>query len=77
MCDSGTSGFGVKEGPTLLPVEGFPTAPSSYPEPPVSVLSYVDPDASARSSPIRVAADGPEMDVFQSYLSTSHRPARL
>ena len=53
------------------PVEGFPTAPSSSPEPPpVPMLSYVDPDASSRSSPIRVAADGPEMDVFQSYLSS-------
>ena len=54
--------------PLEEPVEGFPTAPSSYPEPPVPVLSYVDPDASSRSSPMRVAADVPEMDVFQSYL---------
>ena len=35
------------------------------------MLSCVDPDASSRSSPIRVAADGLEMDVFQSYLSSS------
>ena len=55
--------------PLEEPVEGFPMAPSSYPEPPVPVLSYVDPDASSRSSPIRVAAVDPEMDVFQSYLS--------
>ena len=56
--------------PLEEPVEGFPMAPSFYPEPPVPVLSYVDPDASSRSSPIRVAADGPEMDVLQSYLSS-------
>ena len=52
--------------PLEEPVEGFPTAPSSYPEPLVPVLSYIDPDASSRSSPLRVAADGPEMDVFPS-----------
>ena len=56
--------------PLEEPVEGFPTAQSSYPERPVPVLSYVDPDASSRSFPIRVAADGPGMDVFQSYLSS-------
>ena len=56
--------------PLEEPVEGFPTAPSSYPETPVLVLSYVDPDASSRSSPLRVAADGPEMGVFQSFLSS-------
>ena len=49
--------------PLEEPVEGFTMAPSSYPEPPVPVLSYVDPDSSSRSSPLRVAADGPEMDV--------------
>ena len=56
--------------PLEEPVEGFPMAPSSYQEPPVPVLSYVDPDASSRSSPIQVAAVGPEMVVFQSYLSS-------
>ena len=56
--------------PLEEPVEGFPTTPSSYPEPLVPVLSYVDPDTSSRSSPIWVAAVGPEMDVFQSYLSS-------
>ena len=56
--------------PLEEPVESFPTAQSSDPEPLVPVLSYVDPDASSRSSPIQVAADGPKMDVFQSYLSS-------
>ena len=56
--------------PLEEPVEGFPMAPSSYPEPPVPVLSYVDTDTSSRFSPLRVVAVGPEMDVFEPYFSS-------
>ena len=42
-------------------------APSTYPEPPVPVLPYDDPGAPSRVSPLRVAADGPVLDVFPSY----------
>ena len=42
-------------------------APSTYPEPPVPVLPYDDPCAPPRVSPLRVAADGPILDVFMSY----------
>ena len=51
--------------PLEEPVEGLPTAPSSYPEPPVPVLPYIYPNASSRTSPLQVVADGPELDVFQ------------
>ena len=51
-------------------VEGFPVAPSTYPEPPVPVPSSDDFGALSRVSPLRVAADGPVLDVFPSY-STS------
>ena len=55
---------------TPLEEPGFPTALSSYPEPPVPFLPYVDPDASSRSSPLQVAANSPEMDVFPSYMTS-------
>ena len=45
--------------PLEEPVEVFPVAPSTYPEPPVPVLLYDDPGAPSRVSPLRVAADGP------------------
>ena len=57
-------------------VEGFPVAPSTYPDPPVLVdlgsddLGSDDLGALSRLSPLRVAADGPVLDVFPSY-STS------
>ena len=38
--------------------------------PPVPVLPYIDPDASSRASPLQVAADCPELDMFQTYLSS-------
>ena len=49
------------------PVEVFPVAPYTYPEPPVPVLPYDDPGAPSRVSPLWVAADGPVLDVFPSY----------
>ena len=52
------------------PVEGLLTAPSLYPEHPVPVLPYINPNASSRTSPLQVVADGPELDVFQTYLSS-------
>ena len=56
--------------PLEEPVEGFPVAPSSYPEPLVPVLPYDDPDAPSRVSPLWVAADGPGLDVFPTYLTS-------
>ena len=53
--------------PLVEPVEVFPVAPSTYPEPPVPVQPDADPGAMSRVSPIRVAADGPILDVFPSY----------
>ena len=50
------------------PVEAFPGAPSAYPEPPVPVQPDAAPCATSRVSPLRVAADGPILDVFPSYL---------
>ena len=49
-------------------VEAFPVAPSTYPEPLVPVLPDDDPGATSRVSPLRVAADGPILDVFPLYL---------
>ena len=54
--------------PLVAPVEGFPVAPSTYPEPPVPVQPDADPGATSRVSPLWVAADGPILDVFPSYL---------
>ena len=54
--------------PLVEPVEVFPVAPSTYPEPPVPVQPDADPGATSRVSPLRVAADGPILDVFPSYL---------
>ena len=54
--------------PLVEPVEAFPVAPSMHPEPPVPVLPDDDPGATSRVSPLRVAADGPILDVFPSYL---------
>ena len=54
--------------PLMEPVEVFPVAPSTYPEPPVPVLLNDDPGATSRVSPLRVAADGPVLDGFPSYL---------
>ena len=53
--------------PLEEPVEVFPAAPSTYPEPPVPVLPYDDPGAPSGVSPLRVAADGPVLDVFPLY----------
>ena len=53
--------------PLEEPVEIFPVALSTYPEPPIPVLPYNDPDAPSRVSPLRVAADQPIMDWFPSY----------
>ena len=53
--------------PLEEPVEVFPVAPSTYPEPPVLVLLYDDPGAPLRVSPLRVAADQPVLDLFPSY----------
>ena len=53
--------------PLEEPVEVFPVAPSTYPEPPVPVLPYDDPGAPSGVSPLRVAADGPVLDVFPLY----------
>ena len=50
------------------PVEAFQVAPSTYPEPPVPVQPDADPGAMSRVSPLRVAADGPILDVFPPYL---------
>ena len=50
------------------PVEVFPVAPSTYPEPPVPVQPDADPGAMSRVSPLRVAANRPILDVFPSYL---------
>ena len=49
------------------PVEVFPVAPSTYPEPPVPVLPYDDPGAPSWVSPLWVAADQPILDLFPSY----------
>ena len=54
--------------PLAEPVEVFPVAPSTYPEPPVPFQPDADPDAMSRVSPLRVAADGPILDVFPSYM---------
>ena len=54
--------------PLMEPVEAFPVAPSTYPEPPVPVQLDADPGATSRVSPLRVAGDGPILDVFPSYL---------
>ena len=54
--------------PLVEPVEAFPVAPSAYPEPPVPVQPDAAPCATSRFSPLRVAADGPILDVFPSYL---------
>ena len=45
--------------PLEEPVEVFPVAPSTYPEPPVPVQPDVDPGVASRVSPLRVAADRP------------------
>ena len=37
--------------PLEEPVEVFPVAPSTYPEPPVPILPYDDPGAPSRVSP--------------------------
>ena len=59
--------------PLVEPVEAFPVAPSAYPEPPVPVQPDATPCAMSRVSPLLVAADGPILDVFPSYLiSPSH-----
>ena len=59
--------------PLVEPVEAFPVAPSAYPEPPVPVQPDTAPCATSRFSPLRVAADGPILDVFPTYLiSPSH-----
>ena len=55
--------------PLEEPVEVFPVAPSTYPEPPVPVQPDADPGAMSRISPLRVAADRPILDVFPSYLT--------
>ena len=52
--------------PLVEPV--FPVALSTYPEPPVPVQPDADPGATSRVSPLWVAADGPILDVFPSYL---------
>ena len=54
--------------PLVDPVEVFPVGPSMYPEPPVPDQPDADPGATSRVSPLRVAADGPILDVFPSYL---------
>ena len=54
--------------PLIEPVEVFPVAPSMYPEPPVPVQPDADPGATSRVSPLRLAADGPILDVCPSYL---------
>ena len=54
--------------PIVDPVVVSPVAPSSYQEPPLPVLLDDDPGAMSRISPLRVAADSPILDVFQSYL---------
>ena len=54
--------------PLVDPVEVFPVAPSTYLEPPVPVQPDTDPGATSRVSPLQVAADGPILDVFPSYL---------
>ena len=53
--------------PLKEPVEVFPVALSTYPEPPVPVLPYDDPGVPSRVSPLRVAADQPVLDLFPSY----------
>ena len=50
--------------PLVEPVEAFPVAPSAYPEPPVPVPPDAALCATLRFSPLRVAADGPILDVF-------------
>ena len=54
--------------PLVEPVEVFPVAPSTYPEPHVPIQPEADPGATSRVSPLRVAANGPILDVFPSYL---------
>ena len=54
--------------PLVEPVDVFPVAPSTYPEPPIPVQPDDDPGATSRISPPREAANGPILDVFPSYL---------
>ena len=53
--------------PLEEPLDVFPAALSTYPEPPVPVLPFDDPGATSGVSPVRVVADGPVLDVFPSY----------
>ena len=54
--------------PLVDPVVGLPEAPSSYPAPPLPVLSNDDQYPIARISPLQEVADSPTLDVFPSYL---------
>ena len=53
--------------PLVEPVEVLPMSPSAYPEPPVPVQPDASPDVRSRVSPLRVAVDGPILDLFPTY----------
>ena len=60
------------------PVEALPVAPSAYPEPPVPVQPDATPSVRSQLHPIRVAVDGPILDVFLiSVVSNLSRSFRL
>ena len=59
--------------PLVESVEALPVAPSAYPEPPVPVQPDAASDVMPRVPPLRVAVDGPILDLFPSYLIS---PAR-
>ena len=54
--------------PLVDPVEALPVAPSAYPEPPVPVHPDATPSVTSRVPQLRVAVDGPILDLFPSYL---------